>query len=251
MRVLPLILSLFALLAPQARAEDVIVGVTSTARPFVEQDADGTLVGGFNVELGRLLCQRMGRVCAIEAASFPHLLTAIEEGTFQVGIANLLKTPEREARMLFSAPIWRSTTSFVARAGTPSVEPARALARHRVCVVRKSQQEAFVAAQSGPAANLVPLASYGDLFAALTGRRCDIALIPTVNALTFLGSPAGAEFDYSGPPLTEPGLSGNVHIVVTKGRPELLQAIDAAIADIQRDGSYRRLIARHFPFDIL
>ena len=250
MRALLLLLSLLVPLAA-ARAEDVIVGITTTARPFVETDDAGRLTGGFNVELARLLCQRMGRSCSLEQADFPQVLTGIEEGTFQVGIANLLKTPERERKMLFSAPIWRSTSSFVAPAGQPAVDPARARALYRVCVVRKSQQEAFLLAQTGPVDHVVSHASYGELFAVLARGGCDAALLPTVNVLAFLDSEAGKGYDYSGPPLRDPRLSGTVHIVVGKGRPELLRAIDDAIADIGRDGSYRRLIARFFPFDIL
>lgn len=237
--------------AQPALAEDVSVGITSTAPPFVEVDGDGHLTGGFNVELAQLLCQRMGRVCSLEKTGFPQLLTRIEEGTFQIGFANLLKTPEREQKMLFSTPIWRSTSSFVARAGSPVVDPAKARQNGRICVVHKSQQETFIAEQAGPQGNLVPTASHADLFNSLTNGRCDAALLPTVHVLSFLASPEGGTYDYSGPPLQEPRLSGNVYIVVTKSRPEVLEALNSAIIAIKRDGSYRALIARFFPFDIL
>jgi len=234
-----------------ALAEEVTVGITSTAPPFVETSADGRLTGGFNVELARLLCLRMGRDCALEKAGFPQLLTRIEEGTFQIGFANLLKTPEREQKMLFSAPIWRSTSSFVGRAGAPAVDPAKVRQNARVCAVRKTIQEAFLAEQPGPQANLVPTSSHAELFVALTSGRCDAALMPTVHGLSFLASPEGTGYDYWGPPLQDPRLSGNVYIVVAKSRPELLKAVNDAFAEINRDGSYRALIARFFPFDIL
>ena len=115
----------------------------------------------------------------------------------------------------------------------------------------RSQQEAFIAEQPGPAGNLVPTASHAELFDKLTSGLCDAALLPTVHVLSFLASPAGSKYDYSGPPLPEPRLSGNVHIVVAKSRPELLEALNDAIVAINRDGSYRVLIARFFPFDIL
>lgn len=234
-----------------ALADEVTVGITSTAPPFVDVDADGRLIGGFNVDLARLLCQRMGRTCSLEKASFPQLLTRVEEGTFQVGFANLLKTPDREQKMLFSVPIWRSTSSFVARAGTPALDPVKARQSARICVVRKTLQEAYLTQQPGPAANVVPVSTHAELFQGLRAGHCDAALLPTVQGLSFLASPEGAGFDYSGPPLQEPNVSGNVHIVVTKGRPELLKQINDAFAEINRDGTYRTLITRYFPFDIL
>lgn len=233
-----------------ARAQDVIIGITGTAPPFVITDPNGRL-DGFNVELAKLLCQRMDRRCSLEPTTFPLLLNGIEEGTFQIGIGNALKTAERETKMLFSAPIWRSTSSFVGPAGMIAVDPAKARSQYRVCVVRKSIQEVFLAEQPGPAGNIIAVSTFRDLFDTLIAGTCAVALLPTVNVLEFLSRDHGRKFDYAGPPLRDPRLSGSVHIVVTKGRPELLQALDTAIATIQRDGSYRPLIARYFPFDIL
>ncbi|OJX79435.1 ABC transporter substrate-binding protein [Magnetospirillum sp. 64-120] len=234
-----------------ALADEVTVGITSTALPFVETAPDGRLTGGFNVELARLLCSRMGRICSLEKTSFPQLVTRVEEGTFQIGFANLLKTPEREQKMLFSTPIWRSTSSFVTRSGAPAIQPATARQKARICVVRKTAQEAYVAELPGPLNNMVPVSSHAEVFAGLTQGQCDAALLPTVHVLSFLASPDGVGYDYSGAPVQDPRLSGNVYIVVAKSRPELLEALNQAFADINRDGTYRALIARFFPFDIL
>ncbi|MBR9970931.1 substrate-binding periplasmic protein [Magnetospirillum sulfuroxidans] len=241
---------IIGLAAPSARAQDVVIGITTTAQPFIITDPSGRL-DGFNVELAKLLCQRMARRCSLEPTTFPLLLAGIEEGTFQIGIGNTLKTAERENKMLFSAPIWRSTSSFVGAAGMAVVDPSQARAQHPVCVVRKSIQETFLAEQPGPAENLMAVSTFRELFDRLTAGTCRLALLPTVSVLEFLSRNQGRGFDYIGPPLRDPRLSGTVHIVVTKGRPEVLEALDAAISTILRDGSYRPLIARYFPFDIL
>ncbi|AVM72956.1 Lysine-arginine-ornithine-binding periplasmic protein precursor [Magnetospirillum gryphiswaldense MSR-1] len=249
MRALMLLCLILGLAASPARAQDVAVGITTTAQPFVITDPSGRL-DGFNVELARLLCARMGRTCSLEPTTFPQLLSRIEEGTFQMGFGNTLKTPEREKKMLFSAPIWRSTSSFVTATTRPAIDPPQARAQLRTCVVRKSMQEAFLAAQPGPDENIVAISTYRELFDGLTGGACDAALLPTVNVLDFLNREQGRGYDYSGPPVDDSRLSGSVHIVVSKCRPDLLTALDAAISAIKLDGSYRILMARHFPFDI-
>lgn len=233
-----------------ALAEDISVGITSSAKPFFFQDAKGE-PDGFNVELAKLLCQRMKRSCLLEPTDFPKLVTGVVEGTYQIGFGNMLKTPEREETMLFSAPIWRSTSSFIAAADLAAIDPDHARAQQRICVVHKSQQETFLQAQPGPDDHIVSRPGFAALFQALRYKQCDAALVPTANALAFLTEEAGQGFDYSGPPLQRPGLAGTVHVVLTKGRPDYLEALDKAIAEIMRDGSYRHLIARYFPFDIL
>ena len=241
---------LMVLLPRPILAQEVSVAITSSARPFFYTDDQGN-PAGFNPELAELLCQHMGRSCTLEPTTFPHLIAGIEQGAYQIGFGNMLKTPEREQKMLFSAPIWRSTTSFITAADAPVIVPEQVKAKAPVCAVHKSQQETFLANLEGPPENLVSLPGFAALFTALEQGRCAAALVPTANALDFLTSAAGQGFDYSGPPLQSPQLSGTVHIVVSKGHPELVEALNKAIAAITLDGSYRRLIAHHFPFDIL
>lgn len=236
-----------------ARAEasgDVVIAVTASAWPFMGHPDDSSR-RGFNPDLARLLCQRMALSCRHETKPFAALIEGVESGTVDIGLGNMLKTPEREARMLFSIPAWRSTTSLIGRRGLASVAPEAVKLQYRVCAIPKTQQHAFVGRQQGPAANLIDTPAYTDMFAALRQDRCDLAVLPTAAALDFLTSGNGTEFDYFGPPLTGNGLSGTVHLVVSRQHPELLEALNRALAEIMRDGSYRQLISRYFPFDIL
>lgn len=239
--------------ASHARAEDnatVVVAVSASAWPFMAKP-DNLARRGFNPELAQLLCQRMALPCRHEAKSFSELLDGLQNGSIDIALGNMLKTPEREATMLFSIPAWRSTSSLVGRRGLASVSPDQVRAHYRVCAIPKTQQHHFVAAQPGPAANLVAVGAYSEMFAALVAHRCDLALLPTAAALDFLTGDGVTDFDYFGPPLTGRGLSGTVHLVVSKNRPDLLEQVNRALLEIMRDGSYRQLISRYFPFDIL
>lgn len=236
------------LLSAPARAEELVVGMPTTARPFTIIGPDGRL-SGFNAELAEMLCRSLGATCRIEPAPFPQMLAGIAEGRFQLGIGNVLRTPEREKQMLFSRTIWRSTTSLIAASTQPLLPPAEAVRRHSVCVVQKTLQANW--ASTLAAANVVPEAGFKAVFEGLLAGRCSLALMPTVNALEFLSSADGAGYDYYGPPLDEPALSGTVHIVLPLGRGALRDAVDEALERMMLDGSYRALVSRYFPFDIL
>lgn len=240
-------------MAASARADesrDVVIAVTASAWPFLGTAEDASR-RGFNPDLARLLCQRMALPCRHETKPFAALIEGVEAGTIDIGLGNMLKTPDREARMLFSIPAWRSTTSFIGRRGLAQVAPDAVKLHYRVCSIPKTQQHIFIVNQQGPASNLVDTPAYTDMFAALRSDRCDLAVLPTAAALDFLVNGNGAEYDYFGPPLTAHGLSGTVHLVVSKTRPDLLEPLNRALTEIMRDGSYRQLISRYFPFDIL
>jgi histidine transport system substrate-binding protein len=237
------------MLSAPAAAEELVIGITSTARPFTFNDEQGRMTG-FNVELAHQLCTRLKATCRLDPGSFPQLLSGLADGSIQIGIGNLLKTPEREEKMLFSRPIWRSTSSFIGRKTLGRVSPERIRQSHPVCAVQKTQQAAWLAARPGPAGHLLEFPTFREVFDALAEGRCALAFMPTLGGLDFLASPRGRDFDYFGPPLRDDGLGGTVHLAIIRSRPDLRVAVDAALEKMSLDGSYRFLISRYFPFDI-
>lgn len=237
-------------LALAADEKPIAVAVTSSSPPFAFLDAEGEL-RGFNVDLAHLLCKRLGKPCTIEALPFAKILSGLDDDTIQIGIANLLKTPDREKRILFSQPIWRSTTSFIGIPTLPVVRPDQVKDHFKICAIRKTRQSAYVEGLHGDPSHLVSLGNTKEVFECLQQGLCDLAIMPTMNALQLLNSEAGKGFDYYGQPLTQPGLSGNVHIGFSNQYPDLLTKVDAIIDQIRQDGTYQQLILRYFPFDIL
>jgi polar amino acid transport system substrate-binding protein/arginine transport system substrate-binding protein/lysine/arginine/ornithine transport system substrate-binding protein/histidine transport system substrate-binding protein len=124
--------------------------------------------------------------------------------------------------------------------------------RHAVCVVGKTSQAEWLAGQVADRPDqAVPFATVREVFEGLRAGRCTLALMPTANALEFLTGDQGVGFDYYGPPLDAPSLGGSVHIIFPPGRSDLRDVVDEAVERLMMDGSYRTLISRFFPFDIL
>jgi len=249
MKIMTALAALTLLFPFAASARDLVVGIPSTAKPFIFTDDQGRMTG-FNVELAHNICARLSAQCRLEPTTFPKMLAGVADGTFDLGIGNALKTPERAEKMLFSRPIWRSTSSFVAHKSMAPLVPERIVARHKVCVVEKSQQLAWLSRQEGAATNILTFQTFRDVFAALTGGQCAVAMMPTLGALDFLSGETGKDFDYFGKPLRDDGLGGSVHIVATRGKPDLLAEMDDALERMSLDGTYRFLVSRYFPFDI-
>lgn len=229
---------------------EIVIGVSGSSKPFAYENEKGE-IEGFNYDLANLLCSKLNRSCRVAIMPFAQVLSAVGEGQVQIAIANLLKTPEREKVMLFSQPIWRSTTSLIGAYDLPARPPEEVKKSFRICAIESSRQWAYVDALEGPKDQALPFPRIAELFDALVDGKCELAIMPTVSALQFLTSPRGRDFDYYSAPLTDPQLSGTVHIVLSKQTPELVTEVDAAMEEIQGDGTYRSLIFRYFPFDIL
>ena len=68
----------------------------------------------FNEDMAREICRRMNRQCDMVYGPMSDILPDVEGGRIDMGFGSFLRTPEREARVEFSAPIWRSSSRLVA-----------------------------------------------------------------------------------------------------------------------------------------
>ncbi|MGB0681643.1 MAG: substrate-binding periplasmic protein [Magnetovibrionaceae bacterium] len=234
--------------AMPVQAADLKIAITATTQRFSFVDEAGDR-RGFNVAFIRAICDRMGRSCELETQRFPQVIPLVAAGEADIGVANTLKTPERAEKVAFSVPYWRSTSSFVGLKGQP--ERATDGSRLPVCVVEATRQKAFVEAYR--AEDLTPLVvdSMKDLLANLKAGSCPLALLPTLQILSFLQSEGGRPFDYVGRPLRDRGLGGDVHMVVRPDDPDLLSAVNEAIRSLIEDGTHEKLTRLYFPFGIL
>lgn len=228
--------------------EALLVAITDTAPPFAYRDDKGTLKG-FNVDLVNALCQRLQRQCKIEVLRFPEVIPAVSSGRYDLGVANTLRTPEREKQVRFSRVIWRSTSSLVGHRELGGAPLAALLKRETTCAIAGTRQLSWL----GENTQTPPLAASGnqELLKLLGQNQCALALMPTQQALAFLQGKEGQAFAYIGAPLAESGLGGDVHMVLRPGNDGLKAEVDNALEALIRDGTHDRLSRRHFPYSIL
>jgi len=239
---------LFALLTltRAAHAQDLVVLLTPRSVPFSWIDEQEQLVG-FNVDFVRAMCREMGRQCRLETRRFPEIIPAIASGSAAIGVANFLRTPEREREVAFSLPYWRSSSAFIGRGGGTTVA-----ASERICVIAGSMQQAGLSTGGRQgAAEVLALESNEAVLDGLSGGRCPVALLPVMQALPFLQSVSGQGFKFVSAPLDGDGLGGPVHIVTRYGDDSLLEAVNRAITHLISSGEHERLARKYFPFSIL
>lgn len=83
----------------------VIHAATSgNPRPFTYIDEDGNLVGQ-NIELIKAVFDKLPQYeLEIEVTEFPSIFTGIDAGIYDLGVNNIAKNPDREAKYLFTDP---------------------------------------------------------------------------------------------------------------------------------------------------
>ena len=239
------LLSVLAALSAVA-AEPLVVAVNNNDRPFGWTNERGELTG-FTVDIAKALCKAMDRECRLQPAVFADFIPGIVAGRFDFVVANILRTAEREKQVDFSNRFWRSSSTFVGRPGVVKAISRDELRGKRVAVQKGAVQERYLREFFGDTAIIETYATNADRNAALAGGKADLMLGSTLSHFSFLTTPDGERFELIGDPIYDYGLGGDVAIPMAKGRDDLRQAINTAMATILRDGTYARINNTYFP----
>lgn len=215
-------------------------------------------LGGFNEALAREICRRANVHCTFVTVDFKTIFEGVASGEYQLGFGNFLRTPEREQRVAFSAPIWSSSSRLV---GT--VESSRRFANEgvevqleklngaRIITIVGTAQHRYL--QANAAARrliLVEVRDLQDVPARMLAGEADFLLLPALTGYSLISSLPGGKLQFIGPAVAEHGLGGPVHIALPKSDAAVQKAVDQAIAAIRADGSYQRIVRRLFPLSL-
>jgi ABC-type amino acid transport substrate-binding protein len=237
----PVLLALaWACAAPDpAPRERVLVASDLDNAPFAFVDPSGEPAGR-DVEMMRALAERAGLALAWQRLPFEELLPAVEAGRVDVVCATLGVTPERAERVAFSRPYFRTRIVVVARRGAGQPTRLDELSGRRVAAGRGTTSERAV--QSAlPLASLASEAkSEGTTEQRLRTGLIDAAVMDEPAAAALVARSQGALV------ILEPALADeNYALALPRDRPDLLEALDRALAELEADGGLARLDAAH------
>ncbi len=249
-------LSLVTLAGAGAATREVQVAVlqspTLPGATAVSQEA--IAIGALNEALAREICQRVAVRCTSHSLPFAEIIPGVESGRYQIGIGNVLRTPDRERRLLFSLPLWRSSSRLVGTAtaigrfgGHVQLPDLRGVT---LAVERGTQQHRYLQEIVGTQKlKLIETASVGESMNLLVQGKADFSLMPVRTAYFLLQDAGGnAAVGFAGPALADHGLGGSVHVILNKNEADLRQQVDEALNAMRSDGTFQRILRRYMPF---
>jgi lysine/arginine/ornithine transport system substrate-binding protein len=242
--------ALLAVSAGAAHAKDwttVRFGVDASYAPFESKAPDGKLVG-FDIDLGNEICKRLNAKCVWVEQDFDGMIPALKAKKFDGVLSSMTITPQREEQIAFSAKLFNTPTRLVAKKGTNLLPTADSLKGKSVGVEQGTIQETYAKENWAPkGVNVVPYQNQDQVYADLLSGRLDAALQDEVQAdLGFLKTPRGAGFQFAGKEIP----TGAAAIGLRKEDADLKTKIDKAIADMIKDGTYKKIEAKYFDFDV-
>lgn len=231
-----------------AQAEPLTIATEGAYPPFSYYDEAGVL-SGFDVDIAYALCEEMQRDCNLIAVPWNDLLPGIEAGRYQLIVASMAKTAEREERVDFSDFYYRSHSVFVGNPRKYASTSPESLEGIRLATGVGTVQEAFLRSRY-PASDIVVTEDQEQALALLVSGEVELVLSDSINLLSFLQSAEGSEYDFISEPLIDELLETNAHIAIQKGNDLLRSAINQSLITIRLNGTYERINRKYIPFSI-
>jgi arginine/ornithine transport system substrate-binding protein len=233
-----------------AQSNTLRVGVEGAYPPFSEIGTDGKLKG-FDIDIANAVCERMKVSCVLVQAEFDALIPALRAKKFDAIVASMSITPERQKAVDFSDKYYHTPARMVVKAGgLVDVTPA-GLKGKKIGVQRTTIHDRFATA-TFKESTIVRYAKQDEVFLDMASGRVDATLVDAVAAdVGFLKTPAGKGYGFVGPLYNDPAFFGTgAGIAVRKGDDALRGKINAALAAMLADGSYKKMAAKYFDFDV-
>ena len=237
-----------------AQAKDwtkVRIGVEGAYPPFSSVAPDGQLVG-FDIDIANALCAAMGAECTLVPQDWDGIIPALLAKKYDAIIASMSITEERKQKVDFTTKYYQTPARFVARKGSGLDITKESLAGKKVGVQRATIHDSFLTDNFGDAIEIVRYGTQDEANLDLVAGRVDLLMADSVTLSEgLLKTDQGQDFEFVGPSYSDPKWFGDgAGIAVRKSDPELRDKLNAAIEQIRNDGTWDKIAAKYFDFDV-
>ncbi|AYC31019.1 cystine ABC transporter substrate-binding protein [Pseudomonas cavernae] len=241
-------------IAPTFAAEDLLqqikakgslkVGLEGTYPPFNYQDENGKLTG-FEVEFAEALAKQLGVEAEFQPTKWDGILAALESKRLDVVINQVTISEERKKKYDFSTPYTVSGIQALTRKGDEGqYKSAADLAGKKVGVGLGTNYEQWLK-DNVPKAEIKTYDDDPTKYQDLRVGRIDAILVDRLAAFELIGK-TGDSLAVSGAPFSRQ----EAGVTLRKGNPELLAALNLAIAKLRADGTLKQLSEKWFKADV-
>ncbi|HXV24011.1 MAG TPA: ABC transporter substrate-binding protein [Alphaproteobacteria bacterium] len=220
--------------------------------PFNWVDPDGSLKG-FDVDIANELCARIEVECEIVAQDWDGIIPGLLERKYDMIVASMSITEERKKKVDFTQKYQDTPARLIAKKGS-GIDPENneTMKGKTIGVQVATIHEKFARKKWGDVAEIKVYDTVDNHNLDLANGRLDMVMADsTALDFGFLKTDLGKDFEFVGPGYDDPEIHGEgAGIALRKGEDELREALNNAIQEIRKDGTYQKIQSKYFDYDV-
>ncbi len=217
------------------------MGCSADFPPFESYADDAVTIVGFDVDIMQEICNRIGMELEVTDMNFDSIVTAVQTGKLDVGVSGITITDERKESVNFSEPYFVASQSILVPNNSPiTSEEDLVNGDYTVGVQLATTGDIMATEKLGD--RVSQYEKYGDALAALLAGKNDCMVLDTGVADAFAAANDLVVVDTFG----SEEEAENYGIAIAKENTELLDKVNAALAEMKEDGFIDELTAKYF-----
>lgn len=225
------------------KAEKMRVGLMGTYPPYNFLNEKNE-VDGFDADIAKEVAKRIGIKAEFITSEWSGMIAGLEKGKFDVVISQMTITEERKKSMDFSQPYIKNTVNVIISEGNNDIKSIEDFKGKKIGVGLGTNDEKYLKEVAMPKVGNFEVVTYNDVITTLldlnTGR-----IDATVNNL-FAIKPQIEKSNLKIKAVGDPIKEDFAGIAIRKGNEEFLAALDKALEDIKKDGTYKAIFMKWF-----
>lgn len=240
-----------ALFGSAAFAKEVRLASDFTYPPFNYKNAEGTPVG-FDIEIADALCAQAKLECTWVAQSWDALIPSLLARKSDVIMASMRITEDRKKKVLFTNKYYQTPARFVAAKNADFTIDQAGMKDKVIGVQQGTIHDRYVTDKFGAVAEIKRYTGQDEVYIDMQNGRLDATFGNADQlSLAFLDKAEGKSFEFKGQAVTDKAYIGEgTALALRKQDQELAEKFNQAIVEIRQNGTYDKIAAKYFSFDI-
>ena len=199
---------------------------------------DGDKVVGIDADLAQAIADELGMTLKIEDMDFDTIINAVQSGKADIGVAGMTVTEERLKNISFTDSYITSSQMILIKSDNTEITGPDSLEGKKIGVQLGTTGDIY--AQDIKDAKIEEYNSGFEAVQALSQGKLDAVIIDEEPAKVFVEKTSGAV-----KLVDEPFTNEDYAICVAKDNTELLDAVNAVLADLKQTGKLQQIIDKY------
>jgi len=218
------------------------IGTEGTYAPFTYHDGANKLVG-FDVEIGEAVAAKLGVKPVFVEGKWDGLIAGLDARRYDAVINQVGITEQRKQKYDFSQPYIVSKAVLIVRDDNTDIQDFADLRGKRAA---QSLTSNYAAMATEAGAELLGTNGFDESVQLVLTKRADATINDSLSFLDFKKQKPDAPVKIA----AEKEDSAASGIIVRKGDPEFVAALDKALEEIKADGTYQAIADKYFGQDV-
>ena len=203
---------------------------------------EGDKIVGIDAEIADAICQKLGYKLVIDDMDFDSIITAVQSGKADFGMAGMTVTEERKQAIDFTDTYTNAIQVIIVKEGEDKVKGADDLKTATIGVQMGTTGDIYVSDFEADGAKIERFNKGADAVLALSQGKVDAVVIDNQPAKAFVAQNEGLAI------LEEPFENEEYAICVAKGS-DLTEKINGALKELKEDGTIDSIIKKYIKED--